>query len=473
MSFRCTACFDKSYDKAWKLQRHIRESRKCSEQLNPGISRVRFKCWSCDYTSPREDDLRRHRRRIHPDIAIATGTETEEAGQPMVGSYETPDVAPCLQPVNPPDVNERSDEIEQFDPHPASESTAAIIKRKTSDPDDLAPDHKRVCTESVLIDLDTLRLVDDSDAREASTPKTADNEDLPSLTIQQPTSGKSTALVASTSSAKLQSAPLFGAPQSMSICGSSIGSLFGRTSIHIPEIWMAWSSIPPPPASSRSLHSIGMPAPMLGSVDEELSLSRAGNDLGEPRYWNDGAIEAFVTEHSLDLNADCEDVHAPRGVPCIFRLLACPQIFTDLDEWTEHCKNHFNGKALPGQLHCPYKSCGWATTTQDGEDAWNQRRKHFDQEHDILSQSEELSEEPDVPLFQHLWCARDLPRRLFTIDVYARHHADDNLMSSVTWSVTLWRGKRLTKCTPRMKRLKIGSKDELTEDQDDKICSCC
>ena len=107
MSFRCTACFDKSYDKDWKLQRHIRESRKCSEQLNPGISRTRFKCWSCDYTSPREDDLRRHRRRIHPDIAIATGTETEEAGQPMAGRYETSDVAPCLQPVNPLDVNER------------------------------------------------------------------------------------------------------------------------------------------------------------------------------------------------------------------------------------------------------------------------------------------------------------------------------------------------------------------------------
>jgi hypothetical protein len=271
MSFQCTECSNKPYDKDWKLQRHIRESSKCFEQLNPGISRTRFKCWSCDYTSPREDDLRRHRRRIHPDIAIATGTETEEAGQHMAGRYETSDVAPCLQPVNSPDVNERSDE--QFDPHPASESPAAVIKRKTSDPDGLAPDHKRVCIESVLIDLDTLSLVDESDARESSTPKTADSEARPSLTIQQSTSGEFTALVLSTSSAKLQStrSSNISAPQSMSICGSSIGSLFGRTSIQITGLWMTWSSISPPTASLKSFHSIGMPAPMLGSVDEELS----------------------------------------------------------------------------------------------------------------------------------------------------------------------------------------------------------
>jgi hypothetical protein len=219
----------------------------------------------------------------------------------VAGRYETSDVAPCLQPVNPLDVNERSDE--QLDPHPASESPAAVIKRKTSDPDDLAPDHKRVCIESVLIDLDALSLVDESQEREPSTPKTADSEDRPSLTIQQPTSREFTALVLSTGSAKLQStrSSNIGAPQSMSICGSSIGSLFGRTSIQIPELWMTWSSISPPTASLKSFHSIGMPAPMLGSVDEELSLSRTGNDLGEPRYWNDAAIEAFVTEYCIGM----------------------------------------------------------------------------------------------------------------------------------------------------------------------------
>lgn len=290
MSFQCTACSDKSYDKAWKLQRHIRESSKCFQQLNPGISRTRFICWSCHYRPPREDDLRRHRRRRHPDIAITTVVDTDEAVHHMLGSHEASDVASW--PMFPLDVNERPDEIEQFDPYPALESPAAVIKRKTSDPDDLAPDQKRICIEPVLIDLDTLNFVDDSDAREASTPKTAEIEDRPSLTIQQPTSAEFTTLIVPTSSAKLQSisSSSTGAPQSVSICGSSIGSLFGRTSTHVFEPWRTWSHTSPPPESARSLHSVGMPTPMLETVDEELLLSRTGNDLDEPgMVWMSGA----------------------------------------------------------------------------------------------------------------------------------------------------------------------------------------
>jgi hypothetical protein len=296
MSFRCTACSDKSYDKAWKLQRHIRESSKCSEQLNPGISRTRFICWSCGYTSPRKDDVRRHRRRIHPDIAITTVADTEEAGQPMVGSYETSDVVSCPQPMIPLDVNERSGEIERLDPHPTSDSPATGVKRKTSDPDDLSPEHKRACIGSLLPDLDTLSLVDNNDARETSPPKAAHNKDGLSLTTWQPTAGGLTALVVTTSSAKLQStrSSNIGAPQSMSICGSSIGSLFGRPSTHAYEPWRTWSFTLPPSDSVRSLGSLGMPAPMLQSVDEELVLSRAGNDLGEYRRQDHRSGEVFV-----------------------------------------------------------------------------------------------------------------------------------------------------------------------------------
>jgi ankyrin repeat protein len=68
MSFQCTACWEKTYDKAWKLARHVRESKNCFDQINLGMPAnhfVRFRCSSCGYAPPRELDLDRHRRRVH------------------------------------------------------------------------------------------------------------------------------------------------------------------------------------------------------------------------------------------------------------------------------------------------------------------------------------------------------------------------------------------------------------------------
>jgi len=78
MAFRCTACSDKSYDKDWKLQRHIRESTKCFETINPGKSAnqlARFRCTRCDYSSPRGLDLKRHRQRIHGETVNTTASD--------------------------------------------------------------------------------------------------------------------------------------------------------------------------------------------------------------------------------------------------------------------------------------------------------------------------------------------------------------------------------------------------------------
>jgi hypothetical protein len=373
MSFRCTACPDKSYDKAWKLQRHIRESIKCFEQLNPGTSATRFRCSICDYTSPREEDLRRHHRRIHSDIAIATATDTE---QPMLGSYETSDVASCPQPVMPLDSDGCSNEIEPLDPHHSPKSPTAVIKRKTSGPDYLSPDHhKRICFESALPDLDALSSADDSDAREVSTFKTTDNEGRPLLRTRQPTAGEITALVVSTCSAKLQnnSSSSMGAPQSISTCGSSVGSLFGLPSTHVYEPWRTWSHTSLPPDSVRSLHSVGMPAPMLDSVDEELLLSRAGNDLSEPRYRHHRATDFGV-------NSKANYYH--RAVRCIFDFEGCPDYFIRLELWIEHYfESHFQDVSPPPRLRCAYSPCNWACSTQDVEDAGEQQWKHLNQEH--------------------------------------------------------------------------------------------
>ncbi|KAM0696119.1 hypothetical protein Q7P36_004602 [Cladosporium allicinum] len=103
MPFQCTACWDKSYDKAWKLQRHVRESKKCFERINPGMPAnhlVRFQCFSCGYASPREPDLDRHRRRVHgeTDNPIASGRYSTTRN-----SVDTISIPDLLQPESPHD----------------------------------------------------------------------------------------------------------------------------------------------------------------------------------------------------------------------------------------------------------------------------------------------------------------------------------------------------------------------------------
>jgi hypothetical protein len=308
MSFRCTACPDRSYDKAWKLQRHIRESIKCFEQLNPGTSATRFRCSICDYTSPREEDLRRHRRRAHPDIAITTATDTGEAGQPTLGSHETFDVASCLQPVIPLDTDEHPNEIDRLDPQHSPYLPASVTKRKNSDADSQSADHKRVCIEANPVDIGALDLVDESESRETSTPSTTDNKDRTSLTTWQPTAGGLAAIIVSTISQNFQGISKCGmaVAQSTSNSGSGIGSLFGRPSTHAYEPWRTWSHTSRPSHSVRSLHSVGMPAPMLESVDEELAMSRAVKDLDEPLHRVHHATEAFVEDYDSD--ADMQEI---------------------------------------------------------------------------------------------------------------------------------------------------------------------
>jgi ankyrin repeat protein len=74
---------------------------------------------------------------------------------------------------------------------------------------------------------------------------------------------------------KITAKSSMGIPQSIAASPSSQGSLFGIPSTHSYKPWMTWSSGCPTQASAvKSLHSTGMPAPMLNSGDEELSLSR-------------------------------------------------------------------------------------------------------------------------------------------------------------------------------------------------------
>lgn len=122
-------------------------------------------------------------------------------------------------------------------------------------------------------------------------------------------------------------------------------------------------------------------------------------------YCTSNAGSARGRESQTD-NSCSPNEKRPRGIPCLFGFLNCPETFTDVEQWNLHCKSHFKGRAPPRNLRCPYSSCAWTTSRQDGEDAWDQRWEHFDHEHDVLSHGEELCEKPDVLLFQYLWSVR-------------------------------------------------------------------
>lgn len=143
------------------------------------------------------------------------------------------------------------------------------------------------------------------------------------------------------------------------------------------------------------------------SASDSSLRSSAASDAVRPGLFDDE--ESYVSSTRSDIQADNASnpvEQQPKGISCLFGFLDCRETFTNVDWWNLHCKSHFKGKAPPKQLRCPYSSCSWSTSRQDGEDAWDQRWEHIDQQHDILSQSEVLCEEPNFQLFQYLWKVR-------------------------------------------------------------------
>jgi ankyrin repeat protein len=201
MSFQCTACFGKSYDKPWKLQRHIRETKKCFERTHPDLPAdhfTQYQCTSCSYTSPRKPDFTRHRHRVHGDTANPTApghVSTSSADASREGSTHVDHSLPCellrtrfherqiqfphsnaeqsfsdpdgthvydpldsatrptlpspsdLQPITTPATNENSGNIERFNSHLSTLSQTRVPKKKYPDPYILSLEYKRFCAE--------------------------------------------------------------------------------------------------------------------------------------------------------------------------------------------------------------------------------------------------------------------------------------------------------------------------------------
>jgi hypothetical protein len=193
-------------------------------------------------------------------------------------------------------------------------------------------------------------------------PKITEDKDRLSL-LSTALTGRPTAPRTITHNAKTQSTFSFskGTPQSVNIPCSSLGSLFGRPSKRVPELWMNWSSTSPAPASLMSLHSVGMPAPMLESVDEELLLSRGANQWDEElllsqdaSQWNEHSFIRFINEAYL---------HSSKPLQTIL---------DQYDKWQ-----------------------ATITSARASQDASDQRREYNCHEHDVSSSSEQLNKNPD------------------------------------------------------------------------------
>jgi ankyrin repeat protein len=270
MSFQCTACWGKTYDKAWKLQRHVRESKNCFDQINlgmPGNHFVRFRCSSCGYASPRELDVDRHRRRVHgeTDDPIAFGrfsTTSADSSTQDSAHADNSMISDLLEP-------------ELFEADSAFLNALANIALAPT-----AEDHNiHTATETYAGDRLQYGLL-------RNEPQTLPSKN--SVIFPGWTPGFLTESVTAPSvhtNPSIHSSPILpSSPKRKSIVTSSSGisqsvnskgSLFGIPSTHSYKPWMAWSSGSRTQASAaKSLHSNGMPAPMLNSVDEELLLSR-------------------------------------------------------------------------------------------------------------------------------------------------------------------------------------------------------
>jgi ankyrin repeat protein len=203
MSFQCTACFGKSYDKPWKLQRHIRETKKCFERTHPDLPAdhfTQYQCTSCSYNSPRKPDFTRHRHRVHGDTANPTApghVSTSSADASREGSTHVDHHLPCellrtnlherlnqlsqsnveqsnsdpdgmdicdpsinsatcpvlsspsgVQPITLALTNEESGNIVRFDPHLTTSSQTPVMKRKFPDQYSLTLVYKRFRAEA-------------------------------------------------------------------------------------------------------------------------------------------------------------------------------------------------------------------------------------------------------------------------------------------------------------------------------------
>ena len=162
-------------------------------------------------------------------------------------------------------------------------------------------------------------------------------------------------------------------------------------------------------SSLDSSYTDSMPSLCSGSSSgSESSLrSSAAGAAVRPGPFDDDGYYAGSTASDNQSDSSSDPVNEPtKGVPCLFGFLDCRTTYTNVERWNEHCKSHFKGKAPPKELRCPYSMCAWTISGQDGEDAWNQRREHFDQEHDVLSCDEAFSNKPDIPLFKYLWSTK-------------------------------------------------------------------
>lgn len=89
-------------------------------------------------------------------------------------------------------------------------------------------------------------------------------------------------------------------------------------------------------------------------------------------------------------------------IRCDWDSLGCEKELPDAETWHEHSKSHFRGRGLPTCARCPFVTCPWEVHSADGEDAWDERRAHIEERHDLAAEPQHAWKRPDRSLIQHL-----------------------------------------------------------------------
>ena len=142
----------------------------------------------------------------------------------------------------------------------------------------------------------------------------------------------------------------------------------------------SWNTLPSLCETSATLKSISV-----------TSAGRADSGIGQVYHLQTEQEEAQDSADEID----------PVRLECCFKFLSCGEVFDDLETWDRHCRTHFR-RRLPPEAACPFQGCDWKKRAQSGQDVWDRRLRHMQQEHDDTAY---VGGRPDGALLEHLRCS--------------------------------------------------------------------
>ena len=113
-------------------------------------------------------------------------------------------------------------------------------------------------------------------------------------------------------------------------------------------------------------------------------------------------------------------VQPPATMKCSYSCLGCNKSFFDPVDWAVHERGHFGALAPPKHLTCPFR-CDWSVNAPDGGNAWEARRNHIENMHNVREAEVDCTRSADKALIQWLWGNKQIsPTQLKELRTFGR-----------------------------------------------------